>query len=323
MSFMKKILTKFNGLYYQQEYLCLARESFQNPIQAYFVMDRKVIKDITNDHLFTGYSPLIFTLISSDLNEPLSKIEIVFSQRSLQPNDLFRERDALAILSLRLIQKQKTDNTEICYYEGVHGEHHFLSRFNQNIIALNNQLYNRKKGNVFLNTNLYKQVQIAYSIPRIISLVTVGAGGLYNLFPTDLHGQINEQYYISSLRHGGEACKQVESAGRIAISRVHSDAYKRVYGLGKNHMQELRPKENFPFSQSRSGVFSLPLPESLLSYAELEVVESFEHGIHKLLLYKIVSNQTVTKDPSTLAHIHNCYATWRHHKGLLGNYLLR
>ena len=320
---MKKILTKLNGLHYQQEYLCLAKEPFQNPIHAYFVKDGHVIKDITNEHLFTGYSPLIFTLIFSDLKEPFSKIEMFFSQRSLQPNDLFKKRDALAWLSLRLIQKQKIGDNEIYYYKGIRGQHHFLSFFHQYIIGLNNQFYNRKKENVFLNNALYKQVQIAYSIPRIISLITVGSGGLYNLFPTDLHGPVNEQYYVSSLRHGGKACKQVENAGRIVISQVHTDVYKMAYALGKNHMQELKPKENFFFSESLSSLFKLPLPKSLLSYRELELVGSFDHGIHKLLLYKIISSQVVSKDPSTLAHIHNCYATWRHRKGLPGNYLVR
>ena len=320
---MKKILTKLNGLHYQQEYLCLAKEPFQNPIHAYFVRDGHVIKDITNEHLFTGYSPLIFTLISSDLKEPFSKIEMFFSQRSLQPNDLFKKRDALAWLSLGLIQKQKIGDNEIYYYKGIRGQHHFLSFFHQYIIGLNNQVYNRKKENVFLNNALYKQVQIAYSIPRIISLITVGSGGLYNLFPTDLHGPVNEQYYVSSLRHDGKACKQVEKAGRIVISQIHTDVYKMAYALGKNHMQELKPKENFFFSESLSSVFKLPLPKSLLSYRELELVGSFDHGIHKLLLYKIISSQVVSKDPSTLAHIHNCYATWRHRKGLPGNYLVR
>jgi hypothetical protein len=179
---LQKFLNKLNGLHYQQEYLCLAKEPFQNPIHAYFVKDGQVIKDITNEHLFTGYSPLIFTLTSSDLKEPFSNIEIVYSQRSLQPNDHFKQRDALAWLSLRLIQKQEMDNNEIYYYEGIRGQHHFISFFHQYIIGLSNRIYNKKKENVFLNNDLYKQVQIAYSVPRIISLITVGSSGLYNLF---------------------------------------------------------------------------------------------------------------------------------------------
>jgi len=323
MSIMKKILTKFNGLHYRQEYLCLAKESLQRSIHAYLVIDRQVIKDITNSHVFTGYSPLIFTFTSSDLQEPLPDIEIFFSQQSLEPNDFFEEKDALARLSLRLIQKQKIDNNEIYYYEGTRGQHHFLALFHQYILGLNNQLYNRKKGNVFLNNDLYRQVQIAYSVPRIISLVTVGHDGLYNLFPTDLHGPLNEQYYVSSLRLGGEAFKQVHAIGKIVISQVHSDAFRAVYALGKNHMQELQPKASLAFSESLSSVFGLPLPQTTLKYQELSLLESFDHGIHKLLLYKIISNHIVNNDPSTLAHIHNCYATWRHCHGLPGNYLLR
>jgi hypothetical protein len=323
MSIVKKILTKFNGLHYQQEYLCLAKESFQNPVHTYFIQGRQIIKDITNEHLFAGYSPLIFALTSSNLAEQSSNIDLLFSQQSFQPNDLFEDRDALARLSLRLIQKQKINNDEVCYYEGMKGQHHFLSDFHQAIVSLNNQLYNRKKGNVFLNNNLYKQVQIAYSIPRIISLITVGSGGLFNLFPTDLHGPVNEQFYVSSLRQGGQACKQVVNAGEILISQVHSDIYETVYSLGKNHMQQLKPKESFVFGEALSRSFALPLPKSTLRYYELSLLESFDHGIHKLLLYKIISSETVNNAPSTLAHIHNCYATWRHHKGLPGNYLLR
>jgi hypothetical protein len=88
-------------------------------------------------------------------------------------------------------------------------------------------------------------------------------------------------------------------------------------------MQTLKPKENFFFSGPLSEVFNLPLPNSVQSYRELELIESFEHGIHRLLLYKIISNHTIAKEPSTLAHIHNCYATWRYRKGLPGNYLFR
>jgi hypothetical protein len=88
-------------------------------------------------------------------------------------------------------------------------------------------------------------------------------------------------------------------------------------------MQELKPKDNFPFGAIHSSVFQLPLPRSVLYYRELELIESFAHGIHKLLLFKIVSLQAVSNEPATLAHIHNCYATWRHNKGLPGNYLLR
>ena len=88
-------------------------------------------------------------------------------------------------------------------------------------------------------------------------------------------------------------------------------------------MQLLRSKDHFPFGESFSTAYQLPLPQSALLYRELELVESFVHGIHKLFLYKIVSRRVITDEPATLAHIHNVPATWRRNKGLPGNYLLR
>lgn len=325
MQLLQKLLNKFNGLYYTQEYLCLAKESFQRPLHVYLIAGKQIIKDITNQHLFTGYSPLIFTLYSPSINEVAltEKIDIIFSERRLKPNEFLEEKDAIACLSLKMMRRQSTGDMDIVHYEGIKGEHHFLSSFHQNVIELNNRLYNKKPGNVYLHTNLYKQVQIAYSVPRVISLITVSDGELFNLFPTDLHGTVNEQYYISSLRHEGKACKQVEASRRVVISQVHCDAYKTAYSLGKNHTQDLRSKGNFPFGNTSSSVFQLPLPQLALDYRELELVQCFEHGIHKLLLYKIVSRQVLSHEPVTLAHIHNVYATWRHNNGLPGNYLLR
>ena len=325
MQLLQKLLNKFNGLYYTQEYLCLAQEFFQQPLHVYLIAGKQIIEDITNQHLFTGYSPLIFTLYSTNIKEVelTEKIDIIFSAQCFKPNESLEKKDAIAWLSLKMIRRQSGGNMDIVYYEAIKGEHHFLSSFHQYIIELYNRLFNKKPGNVYLHNNLYRQVQIAYSVPRVISLITVSDGKLFNLFPTDLHGAVNELYYISSLRHEGKACKQVEASGRVVISQIHCDAYKTAYSLGKNHTQVLRPKDNFPFGNINSAIFHLPLPQSVLAYRELELVESFEHGIHKLLLYKIVSGQQLSSERATLAHIHNVYATWRRNKGLPGNYLLR
>jgi hypothetical protein len=322
MQLLQKLLGKLNGLYYQQEYLCMAKESFQQPLRVYLAVDRRIIREITWSHIFAGYNPLVIALYSTLPDLP-GDCTIIFSPQSLAPNEFFTKKDAIAQISLKYIREHKTEVAMIRYYEGVKAEHHFLSSFHQYIIGLNNRLYNKKKGNVFLHDNLYKQVQIAYSIPRIISLVTVGNGESYNLFPTDLHGPVNEQYYIDSLRHEGKACRQVENAGKILISEVHSNSYKTVYSLGKNHMQELKSRDHFPFGKLTSATFQLPLPEGVLHYRELELKESFVQGIHKIMLFKTVSSNKTGNNPATLSHIHNVYATWRHKQGLPDNYLLR
>ena len=322
MRVIKKLLEKLNGLHFSQEYLCLSKESFVQPLHVYLFENARITKDISQSHLFVGYSPLIFAF-SSSFGENPKEVHLLFTTRPFLPNEIVGKKDAIARLSLQRIHVLTGSADAIEFYEGIKGTHHFVSPFHQSIIQLTNKLYNKTAGNVFLKGNLYTQVQIAYSQPRKICLITVGANNLYNLFPTDLHGQINEQEYIISLRHEGKACQQVENAGKIALSDMPADEYKRVYSLGKNHTKPLRHASELDFGSAHSHNFSLPLPKNVLSYKELMLEKSFIHGIHKILLFKIVHEDKFSATPATLSHVHNCYATWRHNQGLSSNFLLR
>lgn len=325
MKLLQRVLARFNGLHYRQEYLCMAKEPFASPMHVYLTHGQQVLKNITTSHLFTGYAPLIFTLYAPQNSSEAftNEIEVVLSQRLLQPNEILQKKDAIARLSLKKTGGWSAGDLDIVHYGGLRGTHHFLSSFHQFIIALSNRLYSPKTGNVYLHDNLYKQVQIAYAIPRVISLITVGNGSLYNLFPTDLNGPVGEQYYACSLRQDGKACKQVLETGRMVISQVHCDLYKTVYALGKNHMKEMLPKDRFPFGENVSSILQLPLPQQVLHYREMELTNTSDHGIHKILLFKILSQQTTGPRSATLSHIHTVYASWRRNNGLPGNYLMR
>ncbi|HEX7844173.1 MAG TPA: hypothetical protein VF476_00150 [Chitinophagaceae bacterium] len=321
MKLLKKILTKLNGLHYSQEYLCIADGSFQQPLHVYLVDKNRVVKDITNLHAFVGYCPLIFAITSDNVYS--ETVNIAFSTKTLLSNEILSAKDAIAFLTMKKIPGFSATGDNIQFFEGAKGSHHFISRFHQNIIQLNNRLYHKKPGNVFLAGNLYKQVQIAYSTPRNISLITVGSNERFNLFPTDLHGPLDETKYLISLRHEGKACRQVTILQKLLLTQVESTFYKTVYALGKNHMQELKHRNNFPFSADSSANFQLPIPESAILYRELELQDSFIHGIHRIMLFKTLSQQGMQSNEPSLAHIHNVYATWRHKQGLTGNYLLR
>lgn len=324
MILLQKILNKFKGLHYTQEYLCLARESFQEPLHVYLVSNGQALQDITHSHAFIGYNPLIIAIPASEIIiEQNGNIEIVFTHLAHPLTHFLKSKDILASISLKKIYEQATRNMSMIYYEGIIGKHHFQSSFHQRMNRLYNTLYNNKPGNVYLEGNLYTQVQIAYSVPRVISLITVSDGKLFNLFPTDLHGPVSNEYYISSLRHDGKACRQVEESGKIVLAQIHADAYKMAYSLGKNHIQELKPKMEFPFGETVSTIFKLPLPLHLLNYHELELKASFVHGIHKIFFYNILSSVEANKEPATLAHIHNCFAIWRYRHNFKGNYLMR
>ena len=322
---LKRVLSRLSGYAYPQEYLCLDEAPFTNPLLAYWTINDTIAGEVTQDHVFAGYSPLLFAFSSIKLpglaDHPF--ITIRFSPHTLPVDALLKERDAVASLRLQKIRVQEMDGHIIYYYEGTEGRHHFLPAFNQYMIRMHNWLYQQKTGNVYLDHTLYPQVQIAYALPRMISLITVNIENGYNLFPTDLNGQISNNQYIISLRHGGMACRQVEEAGRIVISTVAPSCYKEAYRLGKNHMQPARPAESFDFSENTSKMLGLPLPRIIHSYRELELSGSFDWGIHRILLFTILHQQDSQAGALSLRHIHNSYATWRRKHGLSGNYMLR
>lgn len=311
---IKRILGKLNGLRYPQEFLCISLERFSDPL-AISIVTNSEIKDITTHHLFVGYNPLILAIPGDQLpGDNKKKLEL-----ELQSGD----NKTVAYLKLSHIRDQQAGNKKVSYFIGNFGKHRFLNSFNQFIISLNNRLYNKKQGNVFLHSNLLKQVQIAYSVPRTISLITVGSNNQFNLFPTDLHGPVDDDHYIISLRQNGKAAKQVQETKKILVCNVNADIYKAVYALGKNHMQEMKPKENFPFSAESSEFFHLPIPVRSLLCREIELTDFFDHGIHRLFLFRVLNKSRLPGEPATLAHIHAVYASWRLNHGKQGNYLIR
>ena len=67
----------------------------------------RVIKDITHFHLFTGYSPLVFAIsfpAEDTLNLPAS-LEIIFSPRSFQQNEIFGKKGCCCPAFLKIDQK--------------------------------------------------------------------------------------------------------------------------------------------------------------------------------------------------------------------------
>ena len=323
MKLLKKILEQLRGLHYRQEYLCFAEEQFLKPLKMYLVHETKVQLEITQQHAFVGYHPVIFVFPSLQAWEWPETVEILFTDNTLKIGKECRSRDAIALISFKQIKIQEAGSEKLYYYQGIWGRHRFLSSLQQRIVQWHNMLYNQQPGNVFLKGNLYNQVQIAYSRPRKICLISVTMQGLYNLFPTDLHGKVTDEFYVISLRHAGKACEQVKAAGQIVLSDMQVEACQKVYRLGKNHMQLLKEASAFDFSTSVSKVFQLLLPNGIVGYKELALHDWFITGIHCLLLFKIVSNKSLSPVPNTLVQIHNSYATWRYKKGLPGNYLIR
>ena len=128
------------------------------------------------------------------------------------------------------------------------------------------------------------------------------------MFPTDLHGDADNDNYIISLRSNGKANQQVNTIKKIVLSKMDLMSYRFVYSLGKNHMQELKLLDAFE-TEGESEKLRLPLPKGAVEYKELELVSSQQSGIHNLNHFRIINQHNISTKP-VLAHVHKTPLAW-------------
>jgi hypothetical protein len=314
MKIVSRILARAARLPFTQEYLCLDDTAFPERLHVYETLNGVVRSELTQTHLFVGYSPLLLAFPAGiEHQEHKTLLFTSTPQRS-------GERPPLAsIIATLQLKRSSASGPGYVLYEGIFARHRLLSPWKQWWIDQHNRYCKQDAGNLFLAGNRYRQVQVAYALPRAVSLICVQGPGGCNLFPTDLHGALPGAQYLISLRHGGKACEQVQAAGELLLSHMEPARAGTVYSLGKNHMQPLGATERFRFSGSFKGY---PVPEGAVRVRRL-VLEGYEDsGIHRLLRFRVAGEQAWGTGGS-LAHVHAAYAAWRRKRGLAGNYFPR
>jgi hypothetical protein len=240
---------------------------------------------------------------------------------SFMPNQSIT-RVPVASLEMDRIGEKIFDDYVLLIFEAKSGQHSFLNPLRQRINRFKETRKVVPSAGITLHGNLYDQVRIAYSIPRIISIITITDGDLMNMFPTDLHGPIGKEFYCSSLRIGGKANEQVQKLKKIVASEVTSSSFRESYHLGKNHMHDLQHIDKFRNDQKKSKCLEFPLPENVIRYRELRQFDFLDHGIHRIHFYEVI-NEWAGDQNSKLAHIHQYFAQWRLNNHLPTNLLLR
>lgn len=323
MSFKNKLKEFITGLSVPQEYVCLDLAGYKHPLSVFLSVPGTTAKiDVTNSHLFLGYMPVIIALPFAandrhfDAVRAPDRIRLTFMAN--EPISM----KSVAYLELHKIGERIFNDQIVLFFEASFGQHSFINSFRRIANRLNEKRTAVPSTNIHLRGNLYDQVRIAYSVPRVISIITVSDGSLINMFPTDLHGPIGQKYYCSSLRISGKANDQVQTLKKIVVSEVSASFFSQTYRMGKNHMQDLRRPETFRSISDKSESFNLPMPENVSVYRELKQIDSLDHGIHRIHFYEVVSHRT-NAPYSTLAHIHQYFAQWRLNKGLPTDMLLR
>lgn len=311
LSLVKKLLRKFFlGIDLPKEYICTSPAGIPGQLHCYASIGGKE-EDLTEQVLFLGYQPLVMAVRAK--TEQLNSIA---QQETFTLS--FRLPDTLHPVAKLVMRPQgfPLKETGILLFSGISGKHQFASAFHRFFRRIHTNLKKEKKGNVHLNHDLYKEVKIAYSIPREICLITLGANERFNIFPTDLHGRGENGTYIISLRHGGKTCAQAEEFGQLALWRMHVKSAMLAYSLGKNHMHDPAAAVQLPLTTARSPLLHLPAPADALSCEELELTGTAgDFGVHRLLIFR-TKGEALKPDQNKLVHLHRAYVQWHLRKGL-------
>ena len=317
---MKTILKQLIlGQELPQEYICLNAQDLDlhMEIMAKWELEDQ-LWDVKNEHILLGYKPLIIGIREKIIGE--KKIGSVLIMNWLN-FDLNHEKPT-AVLSLRLTMKIACNSEIFCVFEGIKGTHQLIKKRYQLGYQLREYFLNRPASQLPLKGNLYDQVRIAYAYPRLISLISLAKQGKMNMFPTDLNGPVGEKSYILSLRSAGKAYAQLCEVGKCLLAHMESDQYKKVYQLGKNHMQELKDKKCFDF-ETYSSRFGFPVPHKIVEYRELTVQKEWKIGIHTLLFCQVNAHYCNPNAQSKLAHVHSFYLRWLQNQGKSTKLLVR
>ena len=292
MSWRDSIHELIWGTPFRPEYLCTPYE----PHTAGLQMVDQDGRDVTHEHVFLGYQPLL----------------LGFWKQTDQPTMTLRwlteAGEELAQVEMRRVDTISWEDQNLHLYQGTRGNQHFLSR-SQRWRHNFRQRLKPRKNNVYLDPALYDQVKAAYAIPSKISVASVWDGEKGNVFPTDLNGPIQAGFYAISLREAGKAHQQVLATKRILLAEMDIAQAALVYGLGKNHVKELRPLDELPEAPNRIEGF--PVLNGVTKYRILERITGKTLSIHHIHIFRIVEEKVIDPEAKVLAHIHRDYATWR------------
>jgi flavin reductase (DIM6/NTAB) family NADH-FMN oxidoreductase RutF len=132
---------------------------------------------------------------------------------------------------------------------------------------------------------------VFYICPRPVVLATVCEGNSGNLFPLNLMGTIDADYFAFALNTSRAVTSVVERAGRLALSSVPIEKSPVALELGPNHRHEHIDWTRLPFVLRSSSTFGLPVPAFALRVREMQVEGCHKIGSHTLFVARTLRDE--------------------------------
>jgi len=155
-----------------------------------------------------------------------------------------------------------------------------------------------------------EQMMTFYLCPRPVHFVSVDDGRHSNLFPMDLVGPLQGDWFTLALRNTSASVETIKSSRRLALGDIPGSACQLAYQLGAHHKKPQIDWDSLPFKSVRSSQFGLRVPEIALRIREVEILDFQAVGSHTLFVSRIISEQPLHAGPQ-LFHTCGIHQLWR------------
>lgn len=173
--------------------------------------------------------------------------------------------------------------------------------------------YYKKNGLTFPQ---FKSFVAAYSYPRRIRVISFRQDDYYNIFPMDLLGDISSSNrFVFGLRHSNVALDKIIATGKLVVSEAPYVQKDAIYRLGAHHSSAPPQLDALPFKVITSKKHGFYIPEWVLSYREVDVLQTIDLGSHMLIWGATAEEQVLRPSTGHLYLIHFLHYLYQHQRG--------
>jgi flavin reductase (DIM6/NTAB) family NADH-FMN oxidoreductase RutF len=155
-----------------------------------------------------------------------------------------------------------------------------------------------------------RAVMVMFIRPHPVVLVSLENEFGGNIFPMNIMGNLDNDYFAFALKNSRLAARLVERSRRVALSDVPVAQTPLVYRLGVNHGKPSIDWDQLPFATRLSEKFALRVPGFAQRVREMEIQSVQDLGSHTFFVARVVGDQK-SSATAGLCIIHGFYQAWR------------
>jgi flavin reductase (DIM6/NTAB) family NADH-FMN oxidoreductase RutF len=163
-----------------------------------------------------------------------------------------------------------------------------------------------------------RAVMVMFIRPHPVVLVSLDGEAGGNIFPMNIMGDLQHNYFAFALKNSRLAARLVERSRRVALSDVPLAQTPLAYRLGANHGKLSIDWDQLPFETRLSAQFKFRVPSFTHRVREMQIETIRNLGSHTFFVARIVHNEQAAETVG-LCIVHGFYQAWRlkeHHAEL-------